>query len=225
MQRYVYPLIAPPTPEKLEQDKKSIEEQFERSFSLVEQLAKDTEELKAAEQDRQMKLDKALKELEHVIVQLGAGNQRRQQDAEGVKEEMRALRETIPKALDAQREATDKRMREVNSELASVKTLVTQRMGASSTAPSSNPLRPTSGNAAPAVKTEGGENAADEVNQGASDETPKSTARLNSFKALSNGGGSGKASIPAWQMAMAKQNEDSSTPGGSGENGASSSSS
>ena len=37
-QRYVYPLVAPPTPEKLEQDKKSIEEQFDRAFSLVEQL-------------------------------------------------------------------------------------------------------------------------------------------------------------------------------------------
>jgi peroxin-14 len=45
-------LVAPPTPERLEQDKKTIDEQFEKAFSLVDQLAKDTEALKAAEQQR-----------------------------------------------------------------------------------------------------------------------------------------------------------------------------
>jgi len=146
--RYVYPLVAPPTPEKLDQDKKSIEEQFDRAFSLVEQLAKDTEELKAAEQKRTERLDAALLDVEAVVSDLKASNRRREDDAQKIRDEINALKEAVPKAMQDQRDATDNRMREVNGELASLKTLMTQRLasGSGSTSQPANPLRPTSSN-------------------------------------------------------------------------------
>lgn len=76
--RYVYPLVAPPTPDRLEQDKKAIDEQFERAFALVDQLAKDTDELKAAEKERTERLDQALTNLESVITELKTASKRRE---------------------------------------------------------------------------------------------------------------------------------------------------
>ncbi|CAK7225511.1 peroxisomal membrane protein pex14 [Sporothrix curviconia] len=130
--RYVYPLVAPPTPDRLEQDKKAIDEQFERAFALVDQLAKDTEELKAAEKERTERLDQALTNLESVITELKTASKRREEDAERLRDDVRGLKDALPKALDTQREVTDSRLREVNTELKGLKTLIGQRMGGGS---------------------------------------------------------------------------------------------
>lgn len=136
--RYVYPLVAPPTPDRLEQDKKAIDDQFERAFSLVEQLAKDTDELKAAEKERTERLDSALTNLEGVISELKTASKRREEDAERLRDDVRGLKDALPKALDTQREVTDGRLREVNTELKGLRTLIGQRMGSGASAPATN---------------------------------------------------------------------------------------
>ncbi|PNY24769.1 Peroxisomal membrane protein PEX14 [Tolypocladium capitatum] len=206
--RYVYPLVAPPTPERLEQDKKSIEEQFDKAFALVEQLAKDTEALKSAEQQRTEKLDTAIAELETVISDLKAANRRREDDAQRIRDEVQALRDAIPKAMNNQKDLTDNRLSEINTELTSLKTLVSQRMTSSSAAATtSSYLRPTSGgsaNAAGRAATSTGEGAPTESSTPGAPEPPKSLAQSGFNKPLAvNGGGGSKASIPAWQMAAA----------------------
>lgn len=203
------PLVAPPTPEKLEQDKKSIEEQFDRAFSLVEQLSKDTEELKKAEQQRTDRLDGALSELETVMSDLKSANRRREDDAQRVRDEVQSLKDAIPKAMNNQKDLTDNRLKEINGELTSLKTLVSQRMSnASSAPPVGNPLmRPasvSSPSAGPAAaKPEGSGDSASTPTT----ETPKSFARSSGV----NGGSTGKASIPAWQMAFTNQNDSSAS--------------
>ena len=47
--RYITPLIAPPTPPQIEQDKAGIDASFDKAFALLDQLATDTQELKDAE--------------------------------------------------------------------------------------------------------------------------------------------------------------------------------
>ncbi|KAM0362180.1 hypothetical protein ACHAO7_004954 [Fusarium culmorum] len=225
--RYVYPNVAPPTPEKLEQDKKSIEDQFDRAFTLVEQLAKDTESLKNAEKERTEKLDTAIADLETVMTDLKASNRRREDDANRIRDEVQSLKDAIPKALENQKSLTDNRLREINSELTSLKTLVSQR---SATASSStmNYMRNAGGSvgtpAAAAASTPGASTSAAPINgekaavQSATTtpaaEVPKPTfpsaPQLNrSSSPLANM--TGKKSIPAWQMAMANQNDTSST--------------
>lgn len=208
-QRYVYPLIAPPTPERLEQDKKTIEEQFDKAFALVEQLAKDTEDLKSAEQQRTERLDTALSELETVMADLKSANRRREDDAQRIREEVQSLKDAIPKAMGNQKDLTDNRLREINGELTSLKTLVSQRMtSGSSPAPASNYLRPTSGNANGANRsaTPAAETPA-ETSSSPAPAAPAKSTTPSSFNRMSNGGSTGgKASIPAWQMAMANQN-------------------
>lgn len=224
-QRYVYPLVAPPTPERLEQDKKTIDEQFEKAFALVDQLAKDTETLKAAEQQRTERLDTALSELETVISDLKSSNRLREDDAQRVRDDVQNLKDAIPTALNKQKDATDVRLREVNTELKSLKTLITQRMNPSAAAPSPSPsvgnyLRPSSGNTGPGAAisapptpaaTSGSENADTNRTNGKAAEEPKKqdyqdyAATLNRSSPFSSGAPPAKASIPAWQMAMANR--------------------
>jgi peroxin-14 len=145
-------LISPPTPERLEQDKKSIDEQFDKTFALVDQLAKDTETLKAAEKERTGKLDTALNELETVISDLKSANRRHDDKAQRMQDDVENLKGSISRGLSNQKDLTDTRLREVNAELKSLKTLITQRMNPTATSASvSNYLRPSvSGNATPA---------------------------------------------------------------------------
>lgn len=206
LQRYVMPLVAPPTPEKLEQDKKTIEEQFDRAFALVEQLSKDTDDLKKAEEKRTERLDNALSELESVMTDLKSANRRREDDAQRVRDEVQQLKDSIPKAMNNQKDLTDSRLREINGELGSLKTLVQQRMSAShANGTPSNPLRPASDSVSttptvpqPASVTNGDEPAPSPVS-----EAPKVGPSRSAVRPKSN---VGKASIPAWQMAL--QNAD-----------------
>lgn len=229
--------MAPPTPEKLEQDKKSIEEQFDRAFTLVEQLVKDTETLKKAEEDRTQKLDSAISEFETVMTDLKAANRRREDDAQRIRDEVQGLKDAIPKAMENQKQLTDTRLREVTGEMASLKTLVSQRMsgGPSTPSTSSSFLRGSSGSATTAnastssanrSASTGGEKAGAESSTPSAPsapstptaetpkpaETPKSAMpAINRASSSSLVNQSGKKSIPAWQMAMANQNDTSST--------------
>ncbi|KAF5662056.1 PER10-like protein [Fusarium heterosporum] len=231
--RYVYPMVAPPTPEKLEQDKKSIEDQFDRAFTLVEQLAKDTECLKNAEKERTEKLDTAIADLETVMTDLKAANRRREDDATRIRDEVQSLKDALPKALENQKSLADSRLREINTELTSLKTLVSQRMTANNTTSGSSSMnytRNAGGNATgsnnatgsaapaststPAVKTNGDKTGVETSTSTPAAEVPKPTfpsaPQLNrSSSPLANM--TGKKSIPAWQMAMANQNDTSST--------------
>lgn len=228
--RYIYPLVAPPTPDRLEQDKKSIDEQFERTFTLVEQLAQDTEALKAAEQERTERLDTALGELESVLTELKSANRRRDDEAQRVRDDVQGLKDAVPRALNNQKDLTDTRLREVNAELKSLKTLITQRMNPTATSNSvGNYLRPSSGNATPAsvpalstsaVTPIGGSENAGHVNgngKAASvEDEPKfpeyTSSGLGRNSPFSSGmSGAAKASIPAWQMMAAKGASSSST--------------
>lgn len=219
-------MIAPPTPERLEQDKKSIEEQFDRAFSLVEQLGKDTEALKAAEQDRTERLDAAISDFESVINDLKSANRRRDDEAQRIRDDVINLKDAIPKAMETQKELSDQRLKEINSELTSLKTLISQRVGSSSSSasPTNGYLRPSNGQNAPQSPglgrtTSSGNDAAPAEAASGSDATKPSSSQPTAGSGLPGG----KASIPAWQMAMANKGSGSSTnTTSSGEAGASS---
>jgi peroxin-14 len=133
--RYIVPLIQPPTAPQLEQDKASIDESFKRAFDLLEQLNTDTTALKASEEARTTRLDNALGEVESVLTSLKESSKRQGDDNRRIEDDVRGLRDLIPKAMDAQKESTDNRLRELSTELKSLKTLVGNRMGAGTARP------------------------------------------------------------------------------------------
>jgi len=141
--RYIIPLIKPPTPPQLEQDKATIDESFEKSFALLDQLNTDTAALKASEENRTTRLDAALAELESVLASLKESDRKREDDARRNADEIRGLRDLIPKALEVQKETSDNRLKELGNELKSLKTLVGNRMSGSGASASGSLHRPT----------------------------------------------------------------------------------
>ncbi|OBT38505.1 hypothetical protein VE00_10986 [Pseudogymnoascus sp. WSF 3629] len=222
--RYVLPLIAPPTPPQLEQDKASIDASFEQAFTLLEQLSKDTDALKSAEEERTTRLDAALADVESAISELKTSARRRDDESRRTTDEVRALKDLIPKAMDGQKESTDARLVELNAELKSLKKLMGQRMAPASPTPSTFGVGPsaratitpsnntpapsapqsngTSSPAAPA--SEGGPKPAS-VSNGKGTESTASLSGRGSSIPYSAGVPTGRAPIPAWQMAAANK--------------------
>ncbi|KAK2750973.1 peroxisomal membrane protein pex14 [Myotisia sp. PD_48] len=132
--RYISPLIAPPTPPQLQQDKENIDEQFNRAFTLLDQLSSDTAALKLAEEARTTRLDSALRQVEDVVAELKSSSRRRDDDTRRISDEVRSLKDGIPKAIEGAREGNEKRLRELNAELKSLKVLLSNRLGPGNTA-------------------------------------------------------------------------------------------
>ncbi len=204
-------MVAPPTPERLEQDKKAIDDQFERAFALVEQLAKDTEALKASESERTARLDRALGELETAMTDLKSANRRREDDALRVRDDVMNFRDLLPKALEAQKQTTDSRLQEINTELKSLRTLISQRMNPNAATPSiSNYLRPS---------TEERELLALQMQSRPMRPEPNGTAvdakdRVSAVgrnPLLGSSLSGTKPSIPDWQRSMSTESRGSST--------------
>ncbi|KAH8732563.1 peroxisomal membrane anchor protein conserved region-domain-containing protein [Phaeosphaeriaceae sp. PMI808] len=233
--RYIMPLIQPPTAPQLEQDKASVDESFKRAFDLLEQLNTDTSALKASEEARTERLDNALGEVESVLASLKESSKRQGEDNRRIEEDVRGLRSLIPKAIAAQKESTDNRLKEVSTELKSLKTLVGNRMTAGSPRPA--PATPNyygmnqAQGSAPTPTVNGTSNtptpapqpsptpAATEQTSGTSTaEAQASTTTATTSPptpstektAASSFGrvAGGRAAIPAWQMAAQKKSEE-----------------
>lgn len=223
--RYIYPLVAPPTPPQLEQDKANIDASFEKAFALLDQLATDTEELKTSEKSRTERLDTALAEVEAVIGQMKDASRRRDDEGRRLNDEVRGLKDLIPKAMDAQKDKTDERLKELSQEMKSLKTLINNRM----TAPT--PSRPISstpsympssgaisgvGNGVPeqAATSLGGQQSSEGANghsngsQSTERAPPSSVPDRNSTSSPYGRVLNGRAAIPAWQLAAAKKNQE-----------------
>lgn len=215
LKRYITPLIAPPTPPQLEQDKENIDEQFSRAFTLIEQLSTDTASLKSAEETRTERLDAALREVETVIADLKSSSRRKEDETRRISDEVKSLKDSIPKALEGAREGNENRLRELGTELKSLKVLLGNRLGGSGgpsspgpgRTPGSTPLptgsRPVEEpSTAPSAEQE---SAATPAAGQATSSPGTGTPTTNPLSQLGR-----SASIPAWQMAAANRSKSAS---------------
>jgi len=217
--RYVLPLIAPPTPPQLEQDKAAIDASFTHAFDLIDQLAKDSAALKAAEVERNEKLDTALRQVESVISEMKATNKRREEDSRRIGDEVRGLKEMIPKALEGWKAEEDAKLKELGNGLKSLKILVGNRVGDQASA--GGPGRPFNiadrlGGGSGRVSPYDGYNVNGTEKQDESSSAPAPGVTVPKRESSSSGvmGYDGRpinrAAIPAWQMA-AKENTQRSS--------------
>lgn len=132
-QRYILPLISPPTPPQLASDKASIDESFSRAFALIEQLVADTAALKSSEAERTQKLDSTLQDVESVISDLKAANSRREAESRILSDQVQALKDLVPKALEGWKASGDAKLDDLGAELRSLKKLVGNRVGSQPT--------------------------------------------------------------------------------------------
>ncbi|KAM0721182.1 hypothetical protein Q7P37_003469 [Cladosporium fusiforme] len=214
--RYITPLVAPPTPPQIEQDKASIDASFDKAFALLDQLASDTQELKDAEKTRTERLDKALSEVESVIGKMKEANEARETESRRMAREMNELREQIPKAIEKEKEGTDGRLKELGAEMKSLKTLVANRMAGGAPRATPGYTQPSAAQAptqtstpapaapsAPAPEANGAnESTAKEA------EKPASPLPERSNSPFGRTLGAKSPSIPAWQLAAKKRSEE-----------------
>jgi peroxin-14 len=222
-------LIAPPTPPQLEQDKENIDEQFSRAFALIDQLSTDTSALKAAEDARTERLDAALKDVENLVSDLKTSSRRRDDETRRISDEVKSLKEAIPKALEGAREGNENRLKELGGELKSLKVLLGNRLGGSGSASPSAGRTVGSSTPTPAATPRPAEEASAATPTATSTSTatnglqptvtpaeqePQPVAAApapapkNNDSPLSKLGRS--ASIPAWQMAAANRSKSGS---------------
>ena len=216
--RYITPLIAPPTPPQIEQDKASIDASFDKAFSLLDQLASDTQELKDAEAARTTRLDKALSEVESVIGKMKEANENRETESRRMAREMTEIREQIPKSIEKEREGTDARLKELGTEMKSLKTLVASRMAGG--APRANTgYTPTAAQQqapSPVPSTPAAPIAASTESNGVKDSPAPEAEKPAAVPERSNSGspfagrtlGGKPPAIPAWQLAAKKRSEE-----------------
>ena len=221
--RYIYPLIAPPTPPQLEQDKAAVDASFDKAFALLDQLATDTSDLKASEQARTEKLDSALAEVESVIGQLKDASRRRDDEGRRLNDEIRGIKDMIPTAMEQQKKSADQRLTDLATEMKSLKTLISNRMSAPAPVPAS-PSRPSS--SVPSFTPATGSGASASSAPTTTDSAPAEAAPVqvpeNKFSAPERAGASspygrtagGRAAIPAWQLAASKKNQEAKEKSG-----------
>ncbi|KAK5740698.1 peroxisomal membrane protein pex14 [Elasticomyces elasticus] len=207
--RYISPLISPPTPTQLQSDKDAVTESFDKAFALLDQLATDTTELKAAESARTERLDKALAEVEGVIREMREANEDRVREGRALAKEVEGVREAIPKALEREKVRWEGKLEEVGTEMRSLKTLIQGRMQA----PGSNSAGPVGG-----ARTGygGAQPAVNGVAGGTFSPAPAPGLNLHTVpKPETNDGGSGSAFTPTPStpsLPTSTSNSNSTTP-------------
>lgn len=182
-------------------------------------------------------MDSALGELESVLTSLKEADRKREDDSRRNADEIRNLRDLIPRAIEGQKDATDTRLKELGTELKSLRTLVGNRMGGNTAPTPSNGLghRATPSSASGIGYTPSSSaQAVQPVQNNTSTEAPSvnppntnssstaipaensggvsATAPPSTTPATSSGSsrfGSGRAAtIPAWQLAAAKKSAE-----------------
>lgn len=233
--RYIVPLIAPPTPPQLEQDKSSIDAAFDKTFALLDQVVSDTEKLKQSEANRTERLDKALQEVEAVLAELKASAASRQDDDNNLNKTVQDLQKMVPKAIQTHADSADAKLRDLAGEVRSLKTLLSNKVGAAAGAGvprhGSNSVGngvangAANGTFAPGASSES--QSQTQASTQSNGVTPKPS--IDNFRAseTDSSAGSpyarlmnGRAAIPAWQMAAA----GSPGPAANGKDGSGSSS-
>ena len=217
-QRYIIPLIAPPTPPQLEQDKAAIDESFNKAFSLIDQLASDTAAIKAAETERTEKLDTALKDVNTVVEDLKAASNRREAESRIVADQVAGLKELVPKSLEAWKANGDARLDDLAQEMQSLKRLLENRIGRPNGTGGDSTSTGVGGYLPPSMrnlkaKEEGSSaapaNSTSSSTAEGSSGTPGTEKRDASSPRRGNPGSDRKAAIPAWQMAASSKGNDS----------------
>lgn len=226
--RYILPLIAPPTPPQLEQDKASIDASFDKAFALLDQLATDTQELKDAETSRKERLDNALAEVEGIIGKMKEANESRDSEARRMARDIEEIKEVIPQAIQKEKETTEGRLKDLGTEMKSLKTLVGNRMGqpqrpvppygsqqapngvngingtsAQPQAQTPAPVQSPAPTQTPAAETNGTNGTAEDGQKPASALPDRSSTASPYSRMLG-----GKAQIPSWQLAAKKRSEE-----------------
>ena len=189
--RYILPLIQPPTQSQLEADKETIKAQFDQVQEMLSILQSDAAAAKDVASEQAKKVDAALEEIDKAVGDMKDKTARRETDIRRLGLELDQIRELIPKAIDSVKQAQTDSLNDLNTELRSLKTLLQNRIKATTT---------------PSFATKPSTTASGATENAASGSTTNNDAiaRFASKGTATNG-------IPAWQLAASNETQEAST--------------
>jgi len=230
MQRYVVPLIKPPTPPELENDKALITAKFDEAQQTLDLLKSQTAELKESQEQQRKKIDEALESVEKAVADLEESGKRREADIRSFKADIDSIRELIPKvpfsslfetqkpdfqAMDRNKEAQNLQLQDLQNELKSLKSLLLHRTSQRSLTPAAGSGLPSS-TAAPGLNTAVPNINGSPAAGGASEAPNPATLSARSETPPPSGSGTGsplipsRPGIPAWQLAAREKAQQNS---------------
>lgn len=172
------------------------------------------------EEARTERLDTALKDVETVIEELKYSSRRRDEETRRINDEVKSLKDAIPKALQGAREGNENRLKDLGTEMRSLKALLGNRLGASNGTTSPIPGRTLGASTLPAasrpadeyptssVPALNGAAAAPVGGQETQSQTPVPTQSPATAPRASPLPQTGRSpSIPVWQMAAADRSK------------------
>ncbi|GMK59191.1 hypothetical protein CspeluHIS016_0702060 [Cutaneotrichosporon spelunceum] len=189
--KYLAPHLKPPSSTAFQETSASLAEQYDAAQAALDDLKKQTEELTNSAEEERTRVAAALDDVEAAAKAVRDAEARWRDDMREVRGEVESVRELVPRLIEKHSQAQNTALTELQSELRSLKTLLVARQGQPPDA---------SGAASPVPGP-----------------LPSSTTQAaNALLAPRTG----KASIPAWQLAAAPGNggasASSSAAGGSG---------
>lgn len=127
--RYVIPNILPESQSKLDQDKKEIQNQFDKVDKLLEKLENEQSEFKKKEEQKLLELDKTVVDLQACLEQTSHTRNRIEDEFKMMKLEMANLQNKLDTFVMSKK--GDQHLEKINSEFESLKNLIRNREVAS----------------------------------------------------------------------------------------------
>lgn len=160
-----------------------------------------------------------MRDVESLVGDLKSASRRRDDETRRISDEVKTLKDAIPKALQGAREGNEQRLKELGTELKSLKVLLGNRIGGGAGGASSPVAGRTVGTNLPVASprpaeeqpttppptTNGATTPATSVPESQQPQQPQQPSAAKSPSPLSQLGRS--ASIPAWQMAAANRSK------------------
>ncbi|CAE6522147.1 unnamed protein product [Rhizoctonia solani] len=135
--KYVAPHLQPPSEDAFEATTSQLTAQFDEAAALLKQIQEDTVNARDAVQQQQQAVHSAIEQVKNVMSELRTGEEKSQNEMREIRSEVDAIRDMLPKMLEANREAQTHALSELQQEVKSLKALLVTRRPESPSAPSS----------------------------------------------------------------------------------------
>lgn len=129
--RYILPLLMPSTPEELEVDKLALGSEFEETNALLAQFVKDTQELKDVDEQCSRDVDESIEGLRTALKNLKYETDKRDEEFNYIKYQVDELMTGVPRAVEKNGSVQKHGLKEIQTELKSLRNLVGMRVKAS----------------------------------------------------------------------------------------------
>ncbi|WVQ86214.1 hypothetical protein IAT38_008382 [Cryptococcus sp. DSM 104549] len=170
--KYLVPHLRPPSTTAFQSTSTALTAQYDEAVKLLNELNEETTKLQASIEEDRDRVNQVVGDVEEAVKGLKDGEERWRGEMRDIRGEVESVRELVPKMIEKHAQTQSTALADLQSEIRSLKTLIAARQQAPPPPHSSAP---------------------------GSSQPSSTTSAANAL--LGPRGGSGKASIPAWQMA------------------------